>query len=116
MLFEVWGRPGLGYLQGTVPSPIARCDGRDEEVPMDTTAITTEILEIRDRLGDIEEIRKTLREDDFARRAELLDEEHELEARLAELRGEAAKAGAGLAEKHAASAADTTRTPDLPES
>lgn len=83
---------------------------------MDTTAITTAIQEIRERLAEIKEIRETIPADAFARRAELLDEEHQLEARLGELRDQAAQAGTGIAEVGAASQADVTRTPRLPES
>jgi hypothetical protein len=45
----------------------------------------------------------------------LLDEEHELAARLAKLRDLAAEQGAGFAEKKAASQTDLTNSPDLPD-
>jgi len=83
---------------------------------MDATSITTEIQEIRNRLSEIEGTRRGLAEDDFATKADLLDEEHTLEARLAELRELAAETDSGLAEEEAADQTDLTGTPELPES
>jgi len=61
---------------------------------MDATAISTEIQHIRARLTRMEEERAALPAEAFARKAELRDEEHGLDARLAELREAAARAGA----------------------
>lgn len=81
---------------------------------MDTTALSDEILRIRERLAEIAEIRKQLPTEAFAERTELLDEEHQLEARLAELKDEASQAGAGYAEANASAQTDLTRPPNLP--
>jgi predicted nuclease with TOPRIM domain len=81
---------------------------------MDTTALSDEILKIRERLAEIAEIRKQLPTEAFAERTELLDEEHQLEARLAELKDEASRAGAGYAEANASTQTDLTRPPNLP--
>jgi hypothetical protein len=72
-----------------------------------------EIKSVRDRLAEIENERLTLGVSDFERRADLLDEEHDLEARLANL--VAAAASDGEAEKKAAEQTDLTRSPRLPE-
>jgi hypothetical protein len=81
---------------------------------MDTMAVADEILKIRERLVEIAEIRKQLPAEAFAERTELLDEEHQLDARLAELKDEAARRGAGYAEANATARTDLTRTPNLP--
>lgn len=81
---------------------------------MDTRVIADEIMRIRERLVEIAEIRKQLPAEAFAERTELLDEEHELDARLADLKDEAANRGAGYAEANAAAQIDLTRSPNLP--
>jgi hypothetical protein len=81
---------------------------------MDPTGIANEILKIRKRLTEISEIRSQLPAEAFVERTELLDEEHELEAYLADLRDQAAKAGAGFASAGASAQTDLTRTPKLP--
>lgn len=53
---------------------------------MDAEAASREIVELRRRLAEIEEERGALPEDAFSERADLLDEEHHLRARLGELR------------------------------
>ncbi|MGH3650484.1 MAG: hypothetical protein ACRDU9_07205 [Acidimicrobiia bacterium] len=82
---------------------------------MDTETIATEIEDIRKRLGEIQDERTAIPEDAFEARSALLDEEHELAARLAELRDLAAEKGAGFAEKKAASQTDLTHSPNLPD-
>jgi hypothetical protein len=52
---------------------------------MNAEAISTEILEIRRRLDSIEEERRQLPTDVFSEKADLIDEEHELRARLIRL-------------------------------
>lgn len=81
---------------------------------MDATAMSTEIQQVRDRLGEIEDARKRLADDAFAEKVDLLDEEHQLQARLGELRDAASEAGAGFAEHKASAQTDITRTPSLP--
>lgn len=81
---------------------------------MDTTAVADEILKIRERLAEIADIRRQLPAEAFAERTELLDEEHQLDARLAELKDEATKAGAGYAEVKASATSDLARPPSLP--
>lgn len=81
---------------------------------MDTETLSTKIERIRKRLADIESERADLPDDDFAKRSELLDEEHTLQARLAELQDEAAEAGAGMAREQAGEASDYERVPDIP--
>lgn len=61
---------------------------------MDATTVSTQILDIRERLRVIAQKREELPGDAFAAKAELIDEEHELDAELAALREEAARAGA----------------------
>lgn len=81
---------------------------------MDATAISEEIKNTRDQLADLQERRERLPDDAFEERAELMDEEHSLEARLGELRELAGKAGAGMAERKAAAQTDLTHTPSPP--
>lgn len=57
---------------------------------MNLASTTKQILEIRTRLEEIEAERRDLPVDAFAERADLMDEEHELTARLAELRSSVA--------------------------
>lgn len=54
---------------------------------MGAEAISNEILTIRDRLAEIKRERDMLPADAFSERADLIDEEHELQARLGELQG-----------------------------
>jgi hypothetical protein len=86
-----------------------------KETDMDTETIATQIEDIRNRLAEIQDERTAIPEDAFAARSALLDEEHELAARLAKLRDLAAEQGAGFAEKKAASQTDLTNSPDLPD-
>lgn len=81
---------------------------------MDTATLATKIERIRRRLEDIEHERAELPPGNFARRSELLDEEHTLQARLGELQDEAAEAGVGLAEKKAGVASNYERVPEIP--
>ncbi|MGH3651182.1 MAG: hypothetical protein ACRDU9_10795, partial [Acidimicrobiia bacterium] len=52
---------------------------------MNAEAISTEILDFRRRLDSIEEERRQLPRDAFSEKADLIDEEHELRARLVRL-------------------------------
>lgn len=52
---------------------------------MDTETASREIVKLRRRLAEIEEERAALPKDAFSERADLLDEEHHLHARLGEL-------------------------------
>lgn len=79
---------------------------------MDTETLSAKIERIRKRLAGIESERAELPEDDFAKRSELLDEEHTLQARLAELQDEAAEAG--IAQREAGKASDYERVPKIP--
>ena len=81
---------------------------------MDPNALADEISKVRERLTEIAEIRRQLPAEAFVEKTELLDEEHELNAHLAELRDQATKAGAGLATATVAAQSDLTRTPKLP--
>lgn len=60
---------------------------------MDTEAISKEILAIRKRLGEIQTEHDGLGDDKLEERVVLNDERHELEARLAELRGKLSDPG-----------------------
>lgn len=60
---------------------------------MDTEAISKEILGIRKRIAEIETERDGLSEDAFGEKADLRDEEHDLKARLANLRDALAEGG-----------------------
>lgn len=82
---------------------------------MGTETLADKIQRIRNRIVEIEKERSELPAEEFSRRSELLDEEHTLEARLSELRDEAAAEGVGIAEKQAGDATDYERVPDLPE-
>jgi hypothetical protein len=55
---------------------------RESEAHMSTEEMTEEILEIRNRLNEIETLREQLSKDAFSERADLKDEEHDLRARL----------------------------------
>lgn len=81
---------------------------------MDTETLSAKIERIRKRISGIESERAEVPEDDFAKRSELLDEEHTLQARLAELQDEAAGAGAGIAQREASRASDYERVPNIP--
>jgi hypothetical protein len=74
-----------------------------------------EIKAVRDRIAEIERERLALAQTDFERRAELRDEEHDLEAQLARLVETATSDGEGEAEKKAAEHTDLTRSPRLPD-
>lgn len=52
---------------------------------MDAETASREIVKVRRRLAEIEEERAALPQDAFSERADLLDEEHHLHARLGEL-------------------------------
>ncbi len=52
---------------------------------MDAETASREIVKVRRRLAEIEEERASLPQDAFSERADLLDEEHHLHARLGEL-------------------------------
>jgi hypothetical protein len=56
---------------------------------MTTETLADQIQRVRQRLADIEEERAAAAPDDFSRKADLIDEERTLEARLAELRDRA---------------------------
>ncbi len=81
---------------------------------MDAAAIAEEITKTRKQLADIDEKRQKLPDDAFEERAQLMDDEHKLEARLGELRALAKEADAGLAEQRASDQTDLTHTPSLP--
>lgn len=53
---------------------------------MDTEAVSKEILQLRQRLAEIEGQRAVLPDYAFTEKIDLLDEEHELQARLGMLR------------------------------
>lgn len=81
---------------------------------MDNDTLAAKIQDLRARLAEIADERQALPSDDFAKRAELLDEEHTLQAKLGELQDEAAEEGAGLAQREAGEASDYERVPDIP--
>lgn len=81
---------------------------------MDANAISEEIKRTRKLLADIAESRDQLRDDAFNEGAELMNEEHRLQARLGELRELASEAGAGMTERGASAQTDLTHTPSLP--
>lgn len=58
---------------------------------MTTETLADQIQRVRSRLSDIEDERANIASDDFSRKADLIDEERTLEARLAELRDQAAQ-------------------------
>lgn len=82
---------------------------------MTLETLADRIQRIRARLREIEAERANMEEDNFDRSAELLDEERTLEARLAELKDEAAEEGVGIAEREAGEMSDYERVPDLPD-
>ena len=79
-------------------------------------AVASEIEDIRTRLLEITDESEHIAENESGRREELLDEEHKLESRLAELEDHMAEEDAGVAEKRAAAQTDLTRPPELPDS
>lgn len=58
---------------------------------MTTETLADQIQRVRQRLADIGDERANVAPDDFSRKADLIDEERTLEARLAELRDRAAQ-------------------------
>jgi hypothetical protein len=58
---------------------------------MTTETLADQILKVRQRLAEIEDERADVAPDDFSRKADLIDEERTLEARLAVLRDSAAQ-------------------------
>jgi hypothetical protein len=78
-------------------------------------SVAAEIERIKTRLVTITDERAHLPAEESARREALIDEEHELETRLAELKDQVAEEDAGEAEQQAASQIDITRTPRLPD-
>ena len=78
-------------------------------------SVIAKIEETRHRLAEIADRRRELPEDAFAERTDLLDEEHELEALLADLKDRASEELTGEAEEQAAAQTDLTRTPRLPD-
>lgn len=63
---------------------------------MDAETISKEILVIRKRIAEIETERNGLAEDSFGEKADLRDEEHELKARLGNLRDALAAGGKAM--------------------
>jgi hypothetical protein len=82
---------------------------------MTTETLVEKIKRIRRRLDEIEQERASLPADSLSRRSDLLDEEHTLQARLAELQDEAADEDSHLAQKEAGEASDYERMPEIPE-
>lgn len=82
---------------------------------MVTETLADKIQRIRHRLAEIQTDRGNIDAQDFARRSELLDEEHTLQARLGELQDEATEQGVGIAEKEAGAASNYERVPDISE-
>lgn len=82
---------------------------------MVTETLAEKIQRIRGRLAEIAREREVAAPEDFARKLELLDEEHSLQARLGELQDEAADLGVGIAQREAGAASDYERVPDIPQ-
>jgi predicted nuclease with TOPRIM domain len=80
---------------------------------MTMETLANKIQRVRDRLAEIETERSSLEPDDFSRKADLMDEERTLEARLGELKDEAAREGSGIAEETVGRATDYERVPDV---
>lgn len=80
---------------------------------MTLETLASKIQRVRNRLSEIEIERSSLALDDFSRRADLVDEERTLEARLGELRDEAAREGVGIAEETVGRATDYERVSDV---
>jgi predicted nuclease with TOPRIM domain len=80
---------------------------------MTMETLANKIQRVRDRLAEIETERSSLEPDDFSRKADLMDEERTLEARLGELKDEAAREGVGIAEETVGRATDYERVPDV---
>jgi hypothetical protein len=80
---------------------------------MTMETLANKIQRVRDRLAEIETERSGLAPDDFSRKADLMDEERTLEARLGELKDEAAREGVGIAEETVSRATDYERVPDV---
>lgn len=78
---------------------------------MTTQTLADKIQRARDRLAEIETERARLEADDFSRKADLIDEERVLSARLAEMRDEAAREGVGVAQEAAGRATGYERVP-----
>lgn len=74
---------------------------------MNTEAVAEELLRIRRRLDDIQKERKRLPAEAFAEKADLLDEEHQLRAQLADLEEKS-----GL--RHGGESAEEAPTLELP--
>lgn len=77
--------------------------------------LTSEIEEIRARLGAIADEREHLPDASGDRREELLAEEHKLETRLTVLEDEVVGKDSGEAQEEASRQTDLTRSPQLPE-
>lgn len=82
---------------------------------MDAATLADKIKQVKERLAEIQDERAGLAGDDFAKKSELLDEEHTLQAQLEKLQDESAEQGVGIAEKQAGDASDYERVPDLPD-
>jgi predicted nuclease with TOPRIM domain len=80
---------------------------------MTIETLANKIQRVRDRLSEIETERSSLAPDDFSRKTDLMDEEQTLEARLGELKDEAAREGVGIAEETVGHATDYERVPDV---
>lgn len=80
---------------------------------MDAESISKEILGIRKRIAEIETERNGLAEDAFGEKADLLDEEYDLKARLANLR-DALAAGGKAMEKLSSRDEAMRDTPGIP--
>lgn len=78
-------------------------------------SVAAEIERIKTRLAAINDERELLSVQESRRREALIDEEHTLEARLADLKDRLAEEDAGDAEQQAAAQTDITRTPRLPD-
>lgn len=80
---------------------------------MTLETLASKIQRVRVRLAEIETEHSSLAPDDFSRKADLMDEAQTLEARLGELRDEAAREGVGIAEETVGRATDDERVPDV---
>ena len=80
---------------------------------MTIETLANKIQRVRDRLSEIETERLSLAPDDFSRKTDLMDKEQTLEARLGELKDEAAREGVGIAEETVGRATDYERVPDV---
>jgi hypothetical protein len=82
---------------------------------MVTETLADKIQRIRGRLAEIAAEREATEAEDFARKTELLDEEHTLQARLSELQDDDADLGVGIAQKEAGAASNYERVPPIPD-